>query len=98
MIFSNVVDPGEGASADRIKCQRQPTTKFAINTTRSVAAIRGRLAWLMSSPALPRSNRMASANISPTVTKMRALVARILRMAVTLGIGAERDQCQFRSV
>jgi hypothetical protein len=29
---------------------------------------------------------------------MRALVARILRMAVTLGIGAERDQCQFRSV
>jgi hypothetical protein len=29
------------------------------------------------------------------VTKMRALVAKSLRMAVTPGIGTERDQCRF---
>ena len=86
-IFSNVADPGEGASADRMNCQRQPTTKFAIEKTRSVPAIRGRLAWLMSSAAWPRSNRIANANISPAVTKMRALVTRILTMAVTPAIG-----------
>ena len=85
MIFCNVAAPGEGASADRINCQRQPTTKFAIKTTTSVAAIRARLAWLMSSAACPRSNRIASARISPAVTKMRALVTRILTMAVTPG-------------
>src|SRR6266566_5690767 len=82
-IFNNVADPGESASADKMSCQRHPTTRFAINITARVAAIRGKLARLMSSAARPRSNRMASANISPAVTKSRMLVARILRMAVT---------------
>jgi hypothetical protein len=40
---------------------------------------------------------MASANIIPRVTKMRALVARILTMAVTSGIGEETGQCQFHA-
>ncbi len=82
-ILSNVPAPGEGTSADRMRCQRSDTKKFAANSATSVAAKSGSEAWPMISAARPKSTRVAKAHNSPAVAKSRMLVIRILRMVIT---------------
>jgi hypothetical protein len=79
-IFSKAAAPGEGASADRMRCQRNATTVLVAKSTTNVAANSGGAACPIICAARLKSIRSARTHNNPAVAKSRTLVISNLRM------------------
>jgi hypothetical protein len=82
-IFSKAVGPGEPVAAERTRCQRNATIRFAIDTATSATARSSGEAWLIRFAVHPISNRAANNHISAAVTNSRMHVIKILWMVFT---------------